>query len=103
MSHLTQLKAQVEGILKDHPKTRDNDRYLFSVYCYLYHKDLLKFIEGEWIMPLKNFVKTANPYNVTRMRQKIQEENNYLPTTWEVAKKRKINQEIWETYILFNN
>lgn len=60
-----------------------------------------RLIEAVWEMQgfkiiIPDFV--CSPETIRRVRQQIQHEGKYLPTIPEIARKRKIKEQIWRTY-----
>lgn len=96
------LKNQVLKILMKYPKTRDSDvRLMLTLWMIYYpsriHKDSPD--ENSYVY-LKDIMSLPREDNIKRVRAVIQNvENKYLPTSLEVVKQRKINEELWREYI----
>lgn len=98
-----ELKNQIIKILTDFPQSRDSDQYLtIKLWCIFYpsriHEDkenqLKKFVY------LVDIMELPREDNVKRIRAIIQnEEHRFLPTSLEVAKQRRINEEEWRAYV----
>ena len=98
------LKEKVEYCLKKYPTTRNDDVALTIDVWWEYHREYLKKIDGEYYVKCKDLKNLPREDNVKRVRAIIQnKEHKYLPTSLEVAKKRKINEEAWLNYIRQEN
>lgn len=100
------LKKQVLEILKKYPESRDSDAWLtIKLWCEFYPQFIIrdKNEHGELLPPrieLREILKLPKEDQCTRIQAIIQnEERRYLPTTWEVARKRKIAEGEWREYI----
>lgn len=101
------LMQKVENILSLYPKARDDDKYLTLTLWWKFHREVfwtytvdfkpVQFISANQILelPSQDFI--------ARCRRKIQEQGYYLPTTWEVAKRRKINETAWKSYMIITS
>lgn len=101
------LKKHVLAVLESTPKSRDSDQYLtLCIWNRYYGSRLIELdIQGEKVkvVPLKSIMDLPREDNVKRIRAKIQnEEGKFLPTSLEVAKQRKINEDVWRKYTLNN-
>lgn len=94
------LKIAVLGILQDNPKARDSDQYLtIMLWMRYFPTRILELPDGSKAIKLRDVMDLPREDNVKRIRAIIQNvEGKYLPTSWEVAKKRKINEEVWREY-----
>lgn len=109
------LRKKVITILSKYPKARDSDAWLtIKLWCEFYPSLIIREQDenGQFLQPkiiLDNILRLPKEDQCKRIRAIIQNvEGKYLPTTWEVAKKRKIEQEKWQAYvqqgeILFGN
>lgn len=97
---MKQLKTQVEQILKDYPKGRDSDIWLTAMLWTKYHPSKLhKDENNSSYVYLKDMLDLPREDNIKRIRAHFQNDlNKYLPTTWEIAKKRKIEEKIWREH-----
>lgn len=99
------LKQQVLKILEQYPKARDSDQWLTIKLWTVYYPSRIHRrddLEPAYVY-LKDIMDLPREDNVKRVRAIIQNvENKFLPTTIEVARQRKINEEVWKEYILNN-
>lgn len=93
MKKLNTLKNQVEAVLIDDPETRNSDIALtIGVW--------VRFYGVKMSIEVSQLYKLPREDNVKRIRAKFQnEENKYLPTSWEVAEKRGINERTWRRFM----
>lgn len=96
---IKQLKRKVLHILKEYPKSRDSDIWLTLQIWNIYYPQRIKEVDGVKMIALKDIMDLPREDNVKRIRAKIQnEENLYLPNSFEVAKQRGINEENWRAW-----
>jgi len=90
---LKKLKDQVEYCLREIPETRNSDITLTLAVWKEFHGVTGYINVGKlYDLPRED--------NVKRVRAKFQNElKMFLPTVWEVAKKRGIKREEWEEFI----
>ena len=98
-------QRRVEYILEHYPSTRDSDVELFTMYCMNFYPQFEK--------PIFNYVDLANVMrnvisydHVARCRRQAIQDSKYtkwLPTNPEIARRRKINYEVWKKYAIQNN
>lgn len=102
---ITMLKDKVEYVLKHHPASRSCDKYLAVALWYKFYNNFIIEVgaDKEKAILLKNIVKLPSQELIARCRRKFQESNLYLPTLLNVAKKRKIQEQVWRDYMLKNN
>jgi hypothetical protein len=84
------IKRMVEHCLEHYPKTRDSDITLMIQVWKSFHNvgDTISVVML-YDLPREDHIK--------RWRAKIQnEENRFLPSSWEIAKKRNIERAEWE-------
>lgn len=72
------LKQKVGFILNKYPETRNSDKELVQRMADFFHLDPLTIYE-----------------TVRRTRQQYNQHGLHLPTSLEIAKQRKINEEVW--------
>ncbi len=101
------LKSQVLKIMKEYPKARDSDQWLtLKIWC-MYYPSRIHYIDGITESPyafLRDIMDLPREDNVKRVRAIIQNvDKMFLPTSLEVAKQRKINEQEWRDYILKSN
>ena len=95
------LKVEVETILQNIPETRNCDiRLTIEIWKAFYPSKILKretVPEGSKLaIDLDSLFVLPREDNVKRWRAIFQNDlGKYLPTIWEVARKRKINVERW--------
>lgn len=94
---IKQLKDKVDYILSNDVKARDCDNRLANLVWYEFYRDLLfKDSEGVWSVRLRYIEQLPQRSAIERVRRTIQNtEGKYLPTSWEVAQKRGINEFVW--------
>lgn len=91
------LKKQVEHCLREFPETRNSDIALtISVWQLFFPQFLFREGENSYSVPLKNLYELPREDNVKRIRAYFQNDKNlYLPTVWEIARKRGILEDEW--------
>lgn len=108
--YIKNLKSMVLQVLRDFPMSRDSDAWLtVKLWCVFYPSRIQK---TEWTNPengktkdrkfiyLDDIIDLPKEDQVKRVRAIIQnEENKFLPTSLDVAKQRKINEDTWREYI----
>lgn len=99
------LKNKVLAVLEEYPQTRDSDQYLTLIIWKKYYPSrIFKVSNGSSAILLKDIMEMPREDNIKRVRAIIQNvENKFLPTSLEVAKQRKINEETWREYVRFNH
>lgn len=95
------LKIKVGAILAEIPETRNSDIALMIEIWRRYYPQYIKKgstgQEGVW---LKDLYDLPREDNVKRIRAHYQNElGKFLPTSWEVAKQRKIEEAKWKAYM----
>ena len=105
------LKIQILEILEKYPKSRDSDQWLtIKLWCVYFpsriHEEVIAYDEDDKATKTKKYIylddimELPREDDVKRIRAVIQNvEKQFLPTSWAVAKQRKIKQEEWEYYI----
>ena len=85
-------------MLRENPKTRDDDVLLMIELWKKHHPTLMRVTkDGDVGVYLKDIALLPREDHIKRYRATIQNvENKYLPTKWEVAKQRKINEDKWK-------
>ena len=88
-NNIHDLEKKVETILCDFPDTRNDDKLLiWSVWQTFFNL-------GD-TMSYDDFKRLPIPESITRVRARIQNvEKKFLPTDWNVARKRRWLQEKW--------
>jgi hypothetical protein len=100
---LRTLKKQVELALDNFPGTRNSDVELtLKVWEAFYPEKIWQFevAKGRKFIEMKSLFDLPREDNIKRIRAKIQnEEGRYLPTSWEVARKRGIEEDKWRVFM----
>ena len=110
------LRPMVLTVLRDFPKARDSDTWLTLKLWTIFYPQLIKSetfiakdLNGEQVqvtdksVRLLDIMSLPREDNIKRLRAKIQnEELKFLPTTWEVAKQRRIEESVWRNYVNYN-
>ena len=95
------LQEKVEDILKTIPETRNSDIELMIEIWKKYHKSRLVAFQPVdnsgtcYSVPLGNIKFLPREDHIKRIRARFNQEGKYLPTTLEVAEKRKMNILEW--------
>ncbi len=92
------LKQKVEAILRDVPASRDSDVTLtIEIWKEYFPKLVLTSpTTGRQAVLLSSLYDLPREDNVKRIRAHFQNDLlKYLPTSLEVAKQRKISEEVW--------
>lgn len=94
---MNNLKIQVEYCLATFPETRDSDiSLLLKIWNEYYPQRIFLTEFGNPAVMLSDLYELPREDGVKRYRAHFQNDHNlYLPTSWEVAKQRKINEERW--------
>ena len=91
----------VEDVMTDIPETRNSDIKLTLEIWKRFYPNYIKDLDGVEVVSLSSLYTLPREDNVKRLRAFIQNTEGRLPpTTWEVAKQRGINKEIWESSIV---
>ena len=98
------LKTKVLAVLKESPLTRDDDVYLTLKLWIKYYPQKLDMTDPKNPTVTFNQIRTLpREEHIRRHRAIIQnEEKMYLPTSWKVAKQRKILEQEWKNYCVTN-
>lgn len=96
-----ELKRQILHILNKVPSTRDSDiTLMIEIWKEFNPSHIKKNNVGELAIFLPSLHVLPREDNIKRIRAVIQnEEGKFLPTSWIVAKKRKINEQEWRDYV----
>lgn len=89
------LRDMVEKVLQDVPETRNSDiTLMIEVWKRFYsHK-----LQG-MAVALQDLYELPREDNIKRLRAKFNEYGKYLPTSWEVAQQRRIDEGVWREYM----
>jgi hypothetical protein len=100
------LKEKVLYCLEKEPRTRDSDTTLTNyLWLEFYRKFLFQNVDNSWCVKIIDLYQLPTQDDVKRWRAKIQNDKKnpmFLPTSLEVVKKRKINEELWRSQLGFN-
>jgi hypothetical protein len=77
--NIVDTKSKVVWVLEKFPETRNSD------------PELIKRVASQFQLDPFQIAET-----VRRSRQQFNQAGKYLPTIWEVAKQRKMNQRVWQ-------
>ncbi len=99
----TNLRKKIEYILATYPKSRNSDTWLTLKLWTEYYPSRIDRTFGRAKIALDDIMLLPTEDACKRIRAIIQNtENKFLPTSWEVAKQRKINEEKWLKFIREN-
>ena len=99
ISQIKTLQQQVEHCLQIHPDTRNSDiKLTIAVWQTFYAGHLVDTVAGKVILVDDLYILPRED-NIKRVRARLQSAGKFLPTEWEVAKKRQINRQVWEAYL----
>lgn len=90
----------VEQVLAESENGRNDDVYLIRVVLANYYPHLVQFgaKTGREFVDLNNREAVSMFSKIERCRRKVQE-TKYFPTVWQIAKRRRINEEVWRNYM----
>lgn len=99
MSKRGDLKQKVLATLAREPETRDCDvKLTISIWTNYYRELIKQGSDGNLGVYLKDILKLPREDSIKRYRAIIQnDELKFLPTTWEVARRRKLNEQVWRS------
>lgn len=97
LGEIKKLKDKIEYILREYPKTRNSDiRLTIELWKRFHRSSLVQNKNGSIFVPLENLFELPREDNIKRVRAKTQNVDlKYLPTNWEIAKKRGIQENVW--------
>lgn len=94
------LDNQVRYCLDKYPETRNSDITLTMHIWKEFYQEKLTVVDGVLAIRLRDLFDLPREDNVKRVRAHIQNDlHEYIPTNWEVAKKRKWLQYDWRLYL----
>src|SRR5690606_21326136 len=94
---LKKLKYQVEFVLENEERARNDDNFLHEVLIRTFYRQYLVNIDGAMGVKLSSFADLPNRETIKRVRAKIQNtEGRFVPTSWQVAKARQWNEDKWK-------
>ena len=96
-----QLKTRVLKVLEEQPATRNSDIALtLAIWRKYYDGIIITAPSGVQGVKLEDLFRLPREDNVKRVRAHIQNDlGKFLPTSWEVAKQRKIEEATWRVYM----
>lgn len=90
MARRNNFKERVRQILADYPSTRNSDEELTIKYWEIHHN-----VTGDTIN-IRYMFGLPTHKDIARYRAVIQnDEHQYVPTVWAVAKARAWNEKVW--------
>lgn len=92
------LKDRVERILQLFPDSRNSDvTLMIHLWKRYFNEKIIHSKDGkEQAINLKSLYDLPREDHIKRWRAKFQNDRlKYLPTSWEVAKQRRINEGVW--------
>jgi len=102
------LKEKVKHCLEKYPETRNSDIKLTNAIWYEYYRNKL-FLDyrdnssGDLAVRLKDLYNLPREDEIKRIRAYFQNDKKlYLPTSWEVARRRKWKEEEWRSIMGYN-
>ena len=96
MAKCRQYEEMVEKILRNHPKTRDDDNLLMYYVWKKINKDLLNMSYTDIL--LNKDINLPNYNSVTRARRKLQKRHIDLMSTRQIQKLRKQEEQEYIEY-----
>lgn len=90
IAKLKKIKHKVRYILEKYPDTRGDDVLLLFRYYRIFEPDRVTFKMSDF----KALFNMTSPESIRRVRQKIQEGGELLPTERTVLKRRRREQQI---------
>lgn len=97
MNFIKTLKGRVEYVLKMYPATRDSDKELTIQLWKEYYPNRVSEVGGKEYIQLIDILDLPSQDAVKRVRAVVQNvDGRYLPSTWEIAKKRNQNESVWK-------
>lgn len=93
------LKTKVEIVLEKFPSTRNSDVDLVIRVWKVFHPEHI----SEGYISLSSLFELPREDTIKRIRAAIQnKDGRFLPTDWNVAKKRGINETVWRQSMAAN-
>lgn len=103
--NLETIKGQVEWVLANKSDSRNSDVTLMvELWKRFYPKYIKQGSSGEYGVWLRDLHELPLEDTIGRMRRVFQNDLlKYLPTSREVAEQRKLNMEMWHSFMKNNN
>lgn len=98
------LREKVLRTLEQDEQSRNSDIRLMQMIWFTYYRNFLFKNELQnWCIRIANLYELPREDNIKRIRAKIQNvDKKFLPTSQEVRKQRKINEEDWRKHLNYN-
>ena len=96
------LERQILKVLEEVPESRNSDvKLTIEIWMRYYSEHLVKGEKsGRYAVLLEELFHIPREDIIKRLRARIQNDQmKFLPTTLEVAKQRKISEEVWRKYM----
>lgn len=94
---MADLKYQVEDCLFRFPASRDSDIVLTQMIWINHWGQYVHLDGGAYWIKLEDLDIVPTQDDIKRWRAKVQnDEERFVPTKWEVAKARKMKEEVWK-------
>lgn len=91
-------------MLKGNRPSRDSDVYLTLMIWNNFYSELVHKMGDKSYVFLDDIMRLPREDNVKRIRAHFQNDlNQYLPNSLEVAKQRRINEEVWREFARTGN
>lgn len=96
-----ELEKQIIHILAKDKESRNTDIRLMKALWYTFYRPFIhQDLKGRYFVYFDDYDKLPTHDNIKRIRAKIQNEKKlYLPTRWDVAKKRKLAENEWRKHL----
>lgn len=100
-NNFMKLKDKILKCLEQDEQSRNSDIRLMQMVWYSFHREkIFKAEDGRASVALESFYELPREDAIKRHRAIIQNvEGKFLPTDKEVAKQRKIREEVWLEYV----
>ena len=97
MRDILKVTDVVKTLLKENPRTRNSDDYLYAKVCERYNSDVLRLDFG-FVLANRKDLGLPCFESVRRSRQKLQELHPELAGTGSVKAARKVNEAVVSEY-----
>lgn len=101
MSRIKEMTEKVKRVLEVYPETRNDDRLLTLMFWKMYYPTQIIIVQvygrDTEVVRTSSVLDLPSEDKIGRVRRKFQESGQFLPTRWEVAKQRRIQEEVWRT------
>lgn len=90
------LKLKVIAVLHEDEEARNNDKELAWKLWRKFYPGAFFFFRGEFSLTREGFDTIPSYAGIVRIRADVQNKQGlYLPTSWEIAKKRGLEEDSW--------